>query len=133
MYRIERKDYGFRLTFQEFIKSEEMKEWLDESKDVLADVEGEFGVFVDMRTLKPLSGESQDHMHEGQKLYKMKGMTRSVVIVDSVITKMQFQRIAKETGIYKWERYIDASSILEWEKVGIDWIVNTIDPDEEYK
>ena len=35
----------------------------------------------------------------GQKLYKAKGMSRSVVIVDNVIIKMQFKKIAQETGI----------------------------------
>ncbi len=58
-------------------------------------------------------------------------MVRSVVIVDSALTKMQFQRIAKQTGIHAWERYIDASSITDWEKVGIDWINKGIDPDNQ--
>ncbi|HMV41143.1 MAG TPA: hypothetical protein PK079_09135 [Leptospiraceae bacterium] len=60
-----------------------------------------------MRTLKPLPPESQIHMQEGQKLYKEKGMVRSVVILANTITKLQFKRIAQETGIYQWERYID--------------------------
>ncbi len=89
----------------------------------------EFGVFVDMRTLKPVSPEAQEIMQTGQKMYKDNGMNRSVVVVNSAILKMQFQRIAKETGIYQWERYIDASSVENFEKVGLDWLVNSIDPD----
>ncbi|OEU57610.1 MAG: hypothetical protein BA871_10695 [Desulfuromonadales bacterium C00003096] len=69
-------------------------------------------------------------MQDGQKLYKEKGMVRSVVILDNVITKMQFRRIGKETGIYEWERYIDASSVADWEKIGIDWLSKGIDPDK---
>jgi len=34
-------------------------------------------------------------------------MVRSVVILANTITKLQFKRIAQETGIYQWERYID--------------------------
>ncbi len=34
-------------------------------------------------------------------------------------------------GIYEFERYIDASSVADWEKVGIDWISNRIDPDKK--
>jgi hypothetical protein len=43
---------------------------------------------------------------------------------------MQFRRIGKETGIYEWERYIDASSVADWEKIGIDWLSKGIDPDK---
>jgi hypothetical protein len=76
----------------------------------LATAKGGFGVFVDMRTLKPLPEDAQKVMEEGQKLFKQKGMTRSVVIVTGALTKMQFKRIAQETGIYEWERYIDSAS-----------------------
>ena len=34
-----------------------------------------------------------------------------------------------ETGIYEWERYIDASKTPKWEEIGIEWLVNNIDPD----
>lgn len=129
MYKIEKKNYGYKLTFGGTIKADEMMAWVDDSKKKLVMAAKEFGVFVDMRTLKPLATDAQVHMQEGQKLYKKKGMVRSVVIIDSAVTKMQFVRIAKETGIYAWERYIDASSVADWEKVGIDWITKGIDPD----
>lgn len=129
MNSIERKGFGYKLTFGENIRAEEMKKWVDDSKTALADAPSEFGVFVDMRTLKPLAADAQEHMQIGQKLYKEKGMVRSVVIVDSAITKMQFVRIAKETGIYQWERYIDASAVADWEKVGLAWIQDGKDPD----
>ena len=130
MYTIEKEPYGFKLTFGGFIKAEEMMAWVGESKRALVSTPKDFGVFVDMRTLKPLPAETQTHMEDGQKLYKEKGMTRSVVILSSATTKMQFKRIAQETGIYEWERYIDASAVPEWEKIGIDWISEGIDPDK---
>lgn len=129
MYKIEKKEYGFNLLFSDFVKADEMKQWVNDSEKVLAPSNGEFGVFIDMRTLKPLLPDTQEFIQQGQKLYKQKGMVRSVVILDSPITTMQFKRFAKETGIYEWERYIDASNNPNWEKVGIDWIRNGIDPD----
>ena len=129
MYKIERKDYGVRLTFGDFIKVDEMTNWVEESKTVLGSISGGFSVFVDMRTLKPLPKDSQAKMEEGQKFYKQSGMVRSVVILDNSITTMQFKRIAKETGIYEWERYIDASSTPNWEEAGVKWIVDGISPD----
>ena len=129
MFSIEKKDFGYHLTFGGFIKAEEMGRWVEESKEVLENAPSAFGVFVDMRTLKPLPTESQPLMEEGQKLYKGKGMVRSVVILNDLVTTIQFKRIAKDTGIYEWERYLDAESEPEWEQVGLDWIQNGIDPD----
>lgn len=128
MYKIEKKDFGYQLTFGGFIKADEMKTWVEESKRVLALSPSKFGIFVDMRELKPIASDAQKFMEEGQKLYQEKGMTRSVVVLNSAVTKMQFQRIARETGIDEWERYIDASSMPDWEKVGINWIENSVDP-----
>jgi hypothetical protein len=131
MYRIKKMDYGYHLTFGGFMKEKEMKQWFEESKKVLADQEGEFVVFVDMRTLKPLPVEAQAAMTNGQRFYRQSGMQRSVVILNNPITTMQFKRIAKESGIYEWERYIDASTETNWEKVGLDWVLREIDPDKK--
>ncbi|MCK5039287.1 MAG: hypothetical protein KAS16_09335 [Thermoplasmata archaeon] len=108
---------------------EEMKQWAEDSKSILARTNAGFGVFIDMRTLKPLSDKTKAYMEEGQKLYKAAGMVRSVVILDSHITTLQFKQIAKETGIYEWERYVNASSHSDWEAIGLAWINKGIDPD----
>jgi len=129
MYKINKKEFGFHLVFADFIKADEMQQWVSDSQKALVSSNGEFGVFIDLRALKPLLPDAQEYMQQGQKMYKLKGMQRSVVILDSAITTMQFKRIAKETGIYAWERYIDASKTLNWEKIGIDWVKNGIDPD----
>jgi hypothetical protein len=130
MHKIEKTEFGFRLTFDGFIKADEMKTWAADSKKALESVPSRFGVFVDMRNLKPLPPDAQAPMEEGQKLYKQKGMERSVVILNSASLTMQFKRIAKETGIYGWERYVDASKTADWEKVGLDWVKKGVDPDK---
>jgi len=130
MYKIQQTVYGFRLTFDGFIQAAEMQQWCDESKKILPSAPKEFGVFVDMRTLKPLPPDAQPFMQEGQKLYKGAGMIRSVVVVADAITRVQFRRIAQETKIYEWERYIDASAHINWEQMGIDWLTNGKDPDK---
>lgn len=131
MYKIEKKDYGYLLTFSDFIRPEEMQAWLHESQTHLRSAPKNFGIFVDMRTLKPLSPDSQMIMQEGQKLYQKSGMIRSVVVVSSSIIKAQFTRIAKETGIYQWERYVDSSSNPNWERIGVDWLTKGTDPDKQ--
>jgi hypothetical protein len=130
MYKIERKSYGFKLTFGGFIQAAEMQKWIKESETTLASSPAKFGIFVDMRNLKPLPPDAQTVMQTGQKLYKQKGMNRSVVILSDAITTMQFKRIAKQTGIYAFERYLDASKTPGYEKIGIAWIQNGVDPDK---
>jgi hypothetical protein len=108
-----------------------MKQWVEESKKALMTPQKGFGVFVDMRELKPLPADAQREMEEGQKAYKQKGMARSAIALSNAGTTLQFQRIAKETGIYQWERYIDSSKHQNWLQVGIDWVKNGIDPDKK--
>lgn len=129
MYKIEKNPWGYKLTFADFITADEMAKWVDESKAALAGAPSQFGIFVDMRTLKPLDPESQKLMQDGQKLYKGKGMQRSVVILANSVLAMQFKRIGKETGIYEWERYIDASKTTNFEQVGLAWLKDGVDPD----
>lgn len=128
MYSIEKAGYGFKLTFGGFIQADEMRAWVEESKKALSAAPANFSVFIDMRTLKPLPKESQPIMGEGQKLFKAKGMQRSVVILNDTITTVQFRRIAKETGIDAWERYIDASKITNWKEAGEAWLTKSQEP-----
>ena len=131
MYKIEKKDFGYKITFGDMIMAPEMKKWLEETKEILKTAPAKFGMLVDMRTLKPLPEESQPYMQEGQKLYKTKGMERSVVILANAVVTLQFKRIGKETGIYAFERYIDASTVKDWEAVGINWLKFGKDPDKK--
>jgi hypothetical protein len=128
VFKIERKDYGVRLTFSGMILTDEMALWLVESQKAVLTLPERFGVFVDMRTLRPLVEASQRTMHAGQRLYKENGLERSVVILDNDVVTMQFKRIAKETGIDKWERYIDASQTPDWEAKGLEWVIHGVDP-----
>jgi len=44
MFKIEKTDYGYKLTFDGFIKADEMKLWVDEVKKTLVGAPKEFGV-----------------------------------------------------------------------------------------
>jgi len=129
MYKIEKRPSGFLLTLGGTITLAEMERWYRESQQALANMTSPFGVVVDMRTLAPLMPEAQQLMVKGQKLYKDKGMRRSAVVVNNAITAIQFKRLAKESGIDAWERYIDASSVTDWAKTTLDWIKDGLDPD----
>jgi hypothetical protein len=130
MYRIEKRDWGYFLTFSGVISETEMAQWLEESRRALVGVSAPFGVFVDMRSLVPLSRAAQVHMLEGQKDYRKLGMERSVVVLSSPVIAAQFRRIGGETGIGRWERYVDSTAVENWEEVGMNWLLKGIDPDE---
>ena len=129
MYAIEKTEYGYHLTFGGYMIQDELKQWVEESQQVLATQKGTFSVFVDMRMLEPISADAQVQMQKGQRLYKQKGLVRSVVIQDNLTLTRQFQRIARQTGIQADERYIDASAVPDWEKVGMDWILEGKEPE----
>jgi hypothetical protein len=129
VYNIEITHWGYRLTFAGSMDAAEMTRWLEESRRVLASQEDEFYAFVDMRTLIPLDKETQLVMQEGQELFHSKGMVRSVVILSNPATASQFRRIAGESGIGKCERYIDSSTVSDWEEAGLNWLFNEIEPE----
>jgi hypothetical protein len=130
MYKIEKRKGGLALTFGDTLSKEELVLWFKESEQALTKCSGPFGVIVDMRTLKLLPPDAQAVMVQGQSLYKKAGMERSAVLLLSPVMTMQFKRLGKESGIYAFERYIDASSDANWQKHAADWVDSGIDPDQ---
>ena len=84
-----------------------------------------------MRTIEPLTPRAQKEIELAQRKARESGMVRSVVILADYTVTCQFKRIALQSGIYDWERYIDESNEPNWEKVGLDWVINGVDPDAE--
>jgi hypothetical protein len=130
MYKIEKKTSGYLLTFGGLIDEDEMSKWVKESEVALQTAPATFGVIVDMRELKPLTPEAQAIMVNGQGLYKQKGMQRSAVILANAVLTFQFKRLAQQSGIYAFERYIDGSVHEDWAKIAVAWVKDGIDPDK---
>ena len=128
MYNIERTSYGLRLEFGGLMSDEELKTFFDDFESASSRLEGPFTVFVDMRTLVPLSREAMPQMLQCQQLARECGMTRSVVIFTNPATIQQFKRIAGESGIHHSERYLDASQDPEWESNALAWLIHGVEP-----
>jgi hypothetical protein len=128
MYKIEKTELGFHLTFAGNMTKAEIEKWYTESEHVLKEPQAPFGVVIDMRTLALLPVEAQEIMVRGQSMYKSRGMERSCVILDDAITRIQFMRLARQSGIYKYERYIDASAHKNWLAEARDWVSHGIAP-----
>jgi hypothetical protein len=128
MYKIEKTDLGFYLTFGGDMTKDELEKWYEDSEQVLTGQQAPFGVIIDMRTLAPLPVEAQGVMVRGQSMYRSRGMQRSCVILDDAITTIQFMRLARQSGISKYERYIDASAQRDWLAKARNWVRHAIAP-----
>lgn len=129
MFRIEKTNYGVKLTLRGTITGKEMTDCANEIKTMLPNLGTEFGVFTDMRTLAPLDKKAKKILEDTQDLFKQKGLTRSVVILSTTAQKTQVKQMAQESGVYEWERYIDSDSDTNWKNTGEEWIINAVDPD----
>ena len=128
MYKIERTNYGFRLTFEGFITADEMQQWYEDTKKSLEDVTEEYKVLVDMRKMKTLPPDAKAILEEGQRLHVEKGGIGSAVIVSDVITKEQQRNIGAKSGVGLREVYIDGSE-PNWEEKAMNWLLHGISPD----
>ena len=61
-------------------------------------------------------------------LYRDGGLQHSAVILNDPIITIQFMRLGKQSGIYKYERFIDASNDAQWEMHADEWVRSGIDP-----
>jgi hypothetical protein len=41
---------------------------------------------------------------------------------------MQFERIARESGIHSFERYINAAATPDWRNTAVAWLEHAADP-----
>ena len=128
MYKIDKTDLGFNLTFAGDMTKDEIEKWYMESEQALIGQQSPFGVIIDMRTLAPLPVEAQEVMVRGQSMYRSRGMERSCVILDDAITTIQFMRLARKSGIFKYERYINASEHRDWLARARNWVRHAIAP-----
>jgi hypothetical protein len=128
MYKIEKTDLGFQLTFGGDMTEAELQTWYEESAGVLTGMHLPFGVIIDMRTLAPLPIGAQTVMIKGQSMYRSCGMQRSCVILQDPITTIQFMRLAKRSGIFKYERYLDASTYKDWRQAARNWVRDAVAP-----
>jgi hypothetical protein len=128
MYDISREKYGFKITFTGAISPDEMQKWVNQSNTVLLLQTGKFGVLFDMRDVSPLAPESRRLLEQGQARYREKGMERSAVVVKAGYTAAAMRLAAHASGNGKWERYIDASRVPNWEPRAVVWLVSGEEP-----
>ncbi len=128
MHRIEETSYGYRLTFEGFLQRDEAGELLAKMKSTVRPRNGGFAVLLDMRHSRAFPAEAQELIKEALAVCKDAGLERNAVVLNSAIATLQAKRLARETGIEKRVRYIDASAEPEWERVALGWLADAVDP-----
>ncbi len=127
MYKIERQNYGVKLTFEGFITPEEMQAYKDEFKVMLELLPPKFGLLGDIRNMKPLSAESQAILSAHPE-WTANRIERSATIIDSALVKMQSRRLTREWKQEEGKKYIDASEHPDWETLAVNWIEKGVAP-----
>lgn len=131
MYTMERTTYGLFIKVRDSLSKAEAEQWVKDLKAATTEINGEFGVIADLRQVLILSPESKDAVQAGEMYAREHGLVRSVIILGDEITAQQMKGIARCSGVYEWERYIDATGEPNWEQVAVDWILNAVDPDKK--
>jgi len=124
--------YGFRTTAPGLILPDEAHEWSADLKRLVKESGlKKFGYMVDIRKQGANPAETTTIIQDMMRWLREAGVERSVVVLDSSLARLQIVRLAKSTGTYQWERYMDASSDSQWEKKAVAWIVEGVDPDKK--
>ena len=132
MHRIEETKYGYKLVLEGFLQRDEVGQLLADMKAKIKPREkGQtFPLLLDMRKSNAFPSDAREILKQCLLFCKESGMQRNAVILASAIATLQARRIAKETGIDRWARYIDASTRPnDWEKVAVDWLIRGVEPD----
>jgi hypothetical protein len=127
-FQVEKTPYGIRTSHSGFATTAEATQWLADCKRALGEPHS-FGQLVDLRGQKANSPETNEIIQRHMKWIRGHGLVRSAVVLSSAVTALQIKRLAKETGMYDFERYFSPETDPDWEQKALDWIEKGVDPD----
>jgi hypothetical protein len=130
MYAIGPLPCGYQIVFAGQVTALELLAWIDDVRRCLASPPKDFGLLLDLRGLAPLSPGATRILAKGLQLCQQKGLLRTAVVVCSRATRLEYTRMAQESGIYQWERYLSAEDTPDWHGRSIAWISQRIDPEQ---
>lgn len=120
MYKLEKTNFGIKMTVRGFLSEEEAKNWSRDAIKMLDDMPEQFNVLIDMRGFKV---GSKVHVKAGIEIeneFIRRGLQKSAVVFDSIFTLYQSKSMAKETGLE--EKYFDITKDPDSESKAIKWI-----------
>jgi hypothetical protein len=127
--KTEKTAYGYTSAISGTLTPPEAAAWFEEVKRAVGSTHHAFHQLIDLRGQKPNPPQSQAIVEQAMGWVREQGMVRSAVVLSDTIMRMQIMRLAKEVGMYAYERYFDASKNPNWQKEAMAWIEQGVDPD----
>jgi hypothetical protein len=128
MHRVDETRYGYRVVFEGFLQQDDVGELLSNMKTTIRPRGNAFALLFDMRKSRAFPAEVRELLRQALHFCKEAGMERNAVVLSSAIATLQARRLARESGVEEWSRYIDASH-PDWEKIAVDWLVRAVEPE----
>ena len=130
MHNIHPKPYGYKIAFEGFFQGEDVDRFSEDMKRHVTrrGSDEPFAVVVDLREARTFPPEAQAGLMEIIGFCAQHGMNRNVIVVNSAISKIQANRLARESGVVDI-RFLDAAQVDDWEKVAEDWLIRGKDFD----
>jgi hypothetical protein len=128
MYKIEKTSYGFHTTFGGTLKESEVRQYAAEIDVLRQETKRPYSVIIDIRNLVPPEPGVLEILKEAQARARECGMQRMSILGQSPIIKSQALQFVFLTDSADMTRYINTSKVENWDKLGLDWAVNGIEP-----
>ncbi|EPX56266.1 hypothetical protein D187_007608 [Cystobacter fuscus DSM 2262] len=116
--RVDEAQALVELQLEGVIREDEMRQFIAESLAATRTLTAQgryIRVLSDMRLLKAASPEAAEILRQGQQTAIESGMRRLAQLVDSELTALQLNRIARASGLYRMmRRFQDEQEARRW-------------------
>lgn len=131
LYRIDRTDYGVKVTAGGVNPAEEIACYLVDIKKMADSITGRFCIYYDLRSISPFDEKGKAQARKSNDFIKAYNVIRTVSVTSNPAAKTQLQQLTYESSLEDRKRYIDASSNPDWELDALGWILHGIDPEKK--
>ena len=128
MYKIEKTNYGYHITFSGLMSEAEAVQFKTEVEGILPSLKQPWSSVIDLQTWVPAGPEILMLLHQVEQLSKNHGLQRRAIIVRSPVVKAQAAQLSFISETDAFERRIDASKVDNWEEQAIAWAVHGVEP-----
>jgi hypothetical protein len=128
MYKIEKKSYGFHITFSGLMSETEAVQFKSEVMSILPSLKQPWSSVIDLRTWIPAEPEVLILLRQVEQLSRNHSLLRRAIIANSPVIRVQAAQLSFSSEKNKLERFIDASKVDDWEERAIGWAAHGIEP-----
>jgi hypothetical protein len=128
MYRIEKTDYGFYITFSGRMSEAEAVQFKEEVENMLPSLAQSWSSIIDLRTWIPAEPKVLMFLEQVERFSRDHGLKRRAIIAHSPVIKSQASQLSFVSETNDLERFIDASKVENWEELAVGWAAHGVEP-----